>query len=62
MRDIEKFLIFQTVTHTPWYDKQSKGYEFLNISHVAASQCWQAEVTWENGNFNHKGILIPENL
>jgi hypothetical protein len=39
MRDIEKFLIFSMVTHTPLYDKQYKSYEFVNISHVAASQC-----------------------
>jgi hypothetical protein len=52
MKYVEKFLIFPTVTHTPWYGKWSKSYEFfLNISHVAASQCGQAGATWEKWQF-----------
>jgi hypothetical protein len=34
-KDIEKFLVFPTVIHTPWYNKWSKSYEFLNISQNA---------------------------
>jgi hypothetical protein len=61
MRDIEKFLIFPTVTDTHCYGKRSKSYEFLDINHVATSQCSQAGATWKNSNFDHGGILIPKN-
>ncbi len=62
IKDIEKFLIFPTVTHNPWYEKRSKSYEFLNISQAAVSQCWQTGATWENCMFDHRCLLIPENL
>jgi hypothetical protein len=45
---IEDSFLFLTVIYTPRYDKQSKSYEFLNISQAVVSLRWQTGTTWEN--------------
>jgi hypothetical protein len=50
------------VIYTPSYDKRSKSYDFFNISQAAVSLCWQTGTTWENCIFNHRDIIILENL
>jgi hypothetical protein len=59
---MEDSFLFPTVIYTSWYDKQSKSYEFLNISQAAVSLCWQTETTWENCIFDHRDIIISGNL
>jgi hypothetical protein len=50
--------LFPTVIYTPWYDKRSKSYDFLNISQATISLCWQTEITWENCIFTTKHYHI----
>jgi hypothetical protein len=59
---IEDSFLFLTVIYTPWYNKWSKSYEFLNMSQAAVSLCWKTGTTWENCIFDHRGIIISENL
>jgi hypothetical protein len=59
---IEDSFLFPTVIYMPWYDKQFKSYEFWNISQAAISLCWQSGTTWENCIFDHRDIIISENL
>jgi hypothetical protein len=50
------------VIYMPQYNKRSKSYEFLNISQAVVSLCWQTGTTWENSIFDHRDIIISENL
>jgi hypothetical protein len=59
---IEDSFFFPMVIYMPLYGKQSKSYEFLNISQTAVSLCWQTGTIWENCIFDHWGIIISENF
>jgi hypothetical protein len=57
-----RLFLIPTIICRPWYDKWSKSYEFLNISQVAVSLCWQTGTTWDNCIFDHWGVIISGNL
>jgi hypothetical protein len=59
---MEDSFLFPTVIYTSQYNKQSKSYEFFNISQTAVSLCWQIETTWENYIFDHRDFIISGNL
>jgi hypothetical protein len=59
---IEYSFLFPTVIYTLWYDKRFRNYKFLNIGQAAVILCWQTATTWENCIFDHRGIIISENL
>jgi hypothetical protein len=59
---MEDSFLFPMVIYTSQYNKQSKSYEFFNISQAAVSLCRQIETTWENYIFDHRDIIISGNL
>jgi hypothetical protein len=59
---IEDSFFFPTVIYTTRYDKRFRSYVFSNISQAAVSLCWQTETIWDNCIFDHRAIIISENL